>query len=575
MKRIKIVNFLVNGLFLFIGLNLVNLQVVQGHRFRTLSDKNCIRLIPQAGARGRILDRQGHIIVDNKLAYDVMVLPQDLNQHDETLLGLSKVLGSSLKDLKDALRREYVAASVPVTVAKNIDTRKAIALEELKQDLPGIIIQQRPKRAYPYASLGCHILGYVGAIDRWRLTKLVDYGYKTKDLVGFGGLEEKYDYYLRQEEGGLSVEVDHRGRLVRTLGFRPPHNGKDVQLTVDLNIQKIVDEELAYKKGCVVIMDPNNGEIIALASAPHFDPSLFVDRTHFSVSDLFNDPDAPFINRAMSGTYPAGSVFKLVLAVAGLETKKLNLNTSFLCNGSVVVGRKKFLCWDTHGQQGLIKAIAHSCNVFFYRTGLILGAQTIYDYALKFGFSKPTSFELPYEASGFIPSPLWRKINKFKNWYDGDTVNVSIGQGEVLVTPLQVTRMMAVFANGGYLVTPYIVQSIGGNDISGYHKKIVHLPFKTENLEYIKQGLREAIALPSGTGHVIAGLSVSVAGKTGTAQTGKGTSHAWFVGFFPSQRPKYVMCVFLEKGGPGYVSCVLARRIIERMINEGFLNDSS
>ncbi|KPK97984.1 MAG: hypothetical protein AMJ95_06280 [Omnitrophica WOR_2 bacterium SM23_72] len=569
MNRIKSVNILVNGLFLFIVLSLINLQVVQGRRFRTLSEKNRIRLIPQAGARGRILDRQGRVIVDNKLVYDCLLLPEDLGQQDETLLGVSKVLGIPMKGLKEALRRGYIAASVPVTVAKNIALKEAIALEELKNDLPGIIIQPHPMRAYPYAGLASHILGYVSEIDRWRLTKLSDYGYKTKDLVGFGGVEEKYDYYLRQEEGGLSVEVDHRGRLVRTLGFRPPHNGQDMRLTLDLNIQKIIDEEMAFKKGCIILMDPYNGEIVGLASGPHFDPSLFVDRRPSVLSGLFKDPDAPFINRAISGTYPAGSVFKLVLAVACLETGKMDINTTFVCKGSAQIGRKKFLCWDTHGPQSLIKAIAHSCNVFFYRTGLKLGAQTIHDFALRLGFAKPTAFELPYEAAGFIPSPLWRKIHKFKNWYDGDTANISIGQGEILVTPLQVVRMMAVFANGGYLVTPHIVQSIGEKDISVYHKKAVRLAFKTENLEYIRQGLKEAVSLPSGTGNVLSGLPLSVAGKTGTAQTGAGTSHAWFVGFFPSQKPKYVLCVFLEKGGPGYMSCVLARRIIERMINEG------
>jgi penicillin-binding protein 2 len=572
MRRIKIVNLLIKGLFLFIGLSLINLQAVQGRKFKTLSDKNCIRLIPQIGARGRILDREGSVIVDNKLAYDVMILPQDLGQRDETLLGLSRVLGKSVEDLKDVIRRAHRVTSLPVTVEKNIDTRKTIALEELKFDFPGIVIQPRPKRTYPYGSLASHVLGYVGEIDRWRLTKLGDYGYKSKDLVGFGGVEEKYDYYLRQEEGGLSVEVDHIGQLVRTLGFKPSTHGKDIRLTIDLNIQKIIDEELVLKKGCVILMDPYTGEIIALASAPSFNPSAFVDRNGSFVPHLFSDPDAPLINRAISGTYPAGSIFKLILATAGLQTQKLNPGTSFHCSGSLQIGKKKFHCWNTHGQQDLTKAIANSCNVFFYRTGLILGAQTIYDYAVKLGLSKSTSFELPYEASGFIPSPLWRRINKFKKWYDGDTANLSIGQGEVLVTPLQITRMMAVFVNGGYLVTPYIVQSVDEKDISSYHKKPVRLPIKAENMQLIRHGLREVVFLPSGTGNVLSGLPVSIAGKTGTAQTGKGTSHAWFVGFFPFENPKYVMCVLLEKGGPGYAACVLARRIIERMINENLLN---
>jgi len=582
MNRIKSIHLLINAMFLFLGLGILNLQVAQGRKFRTLSDKNCIRLIPQAGSRGRILDRRGNVLVDNKLAYDVMILPQELKTQTETLLGISKVLGKSHQDLKDAFSRGYIAESVPVTIAKNIDMRKAIALEELKNDLPGIVIQPRPKRAYPYGSLAAHVLGYVSEIDRWRLTKLEDYGYKTKDIVGFGGIEEKYDYYLRQEEGGLSVEVDHRGRLVRTLGFRPPRNGKDLQLTIDLNIQKIVEEELAGRKGCVILMDPYSGGIYALASGPNFNPSAFVDKEDFSVSGLFSDPNSPLINRATSSVYPPGSVFKPVLATAALETNKINLKTSFLCNGSAFIGRKKFLCWNTHGTQNLIQAITHSCNVFFYRTGLLLGAQTIHDYAIRLGLSRPTGFELPYEAGGFIPSPLWRKINKFshpwrasdksgKNWYDGDTANLSIGQGEVSVTPLQVARMMAVFANKGYLVTPYIAQSIDGKDISGYHKKVQRVSIKAETVDSIRQGLREVVFNSTGTGNVLSGLAVSVAGKTGTAQTGKGSSHAWFAGFFPFKNPKFVMCVFLEKGGPGYVSCVLAKRIIERMINEKLL----
>lgn len=571
MNRIKIVNLVVNSLFLLIGLGTVNLQVVQGGKYRYLSRKNCIRLIPQTGARGRVLDREGNVLVGNKLAYDAMILPQELKEQSETLVNIAKILGVSSGALKEAFKRGYIADSMPVTVGKNIDVNKAIALEELKNDFPGIIIQSRAKRAYPYGSLGSHILGYVSEIDRWRLTKLEDYGYKTKDLVGFGGVEEKYDYYLRQEEGGLSVEVDHRGSLVRTLGFRPAHNGKDVQLTVNLKIQKIVEEELANRKGCVIVMDPYTGEILALASAPHFDPGLFMENSP-SPSGIFNDSDAPLINRAISSVYPPGSIFKLVLATAGLETKKINGNTSFPCNGGVLIGNKRFLCWDTHGLENLIEAITHSCNSYFYRVGLILGAQAIHDYAMKFGLSKPAGTELPYETGGFIPSPLWRKINQFKKWYDGDTANFSIGQGEVQVTPLQMARMMAVFANKGYLVSPYVVQSIDGKNISGYHKKAVRFPMKPETMEYIRQGLREVVFNATGTGNVLSDLAVSVAGKTGTAQTGKGSSHAWFIGFFPFKNPKFVMCVLLEKGGPGYYACVLAKQIITRMINEGLLN---
>ncbi len=558
-------------MFLFLGLGLVNLQVIQGRIYKSLSDKNSIRLLPQSGARGKILDRQGNILVDSKLSYDAMILPQEANQPEKVLTEAAGILGVSPGDLKDAFKQGYVSSSVPITIAKNIDIKKAIALEELKDEIPGIIIQPKPVRHYPYARLAAHVIGYVNEIDRWRLTKLEDYGYKTKDIVGFGGVEEKYDYYLRQEEGGLSVEIDHRGRFVRLLGFKPPRNGKDLQLTLDLKIQKIADSKLAGRKGCVIIMDPYTGEIIAMASSPNFNPSVFVDKSNSFISSLFNNPDAPLINRAISAGYPAGSVFKVILATAALETKKINLSTTFLCQGSIFIGQQEFACWHTHGQQNLIEAITHSCNVFFYKTGLLLGASVIHDYAIKFGLSRPTSVELPYETGGFVPSPLWRKINKFKNWFDGDTVNLSIGQGDVLVTPLQLTRMMAVFANKGYLVTPYIVKAIDGQDISAYQRKAAYLSFKPSTIDYVRQGLRDVVLNPAGTGNVLSDLGVSVAGKTGTAQVTHGQPHAWFVGFFPFKNPKFVICVFLERGGPGYVSCVLAKQIIAGLISEGLI----
>jgi penicillin-binding protein 2 len=558
-------------MFLLLLFGIINLQVLRYRDLKELSNKNCIRLVPQAGARGRILDTEGDIIISSKLSYDVMILPQDTRELERVLIKVSRILGVPFDELKQTCKSEYIASSVPIAIARNIDIKKAIALEEIKTTLPGIIIQPQPLRNYPYRKLGAHIIGYLSEIDRWRLTKLEDYGYNTKDIVGFGGVEEKYDYYLRQEEGGLSVEVDSRGRLVRVLGFRPPRNGKDIQLTLNLKVQKIVEDSLQDRKGCVIIMDPYSGAIIAMASSPSFNPSLFVNKAGSSISGLFRDSDAPLINRAISATYPAGSIFKVIVASAALETGKINLVTSFLCQGNILVGRQEFKCWDTHGQQNLLAAITHSCNAFFYRTGLLVGAQTIHDYALKFGLSRPTFFELPYETNGFIPSPLWRKINTFKNWYDGDTANLSIGQGDVLVTPLQITRMMAVFANGGYLVRPYIVKSIDGRDVSGYHKKIIRCPIKTSTVNYIREGLKNVISDPKGTGNVLSGLTVSVAGKTGTAQAPPGQPHAWFVGFSPYKNPKFVICVLLERGGPGYYSCLVAKQIIEALLAEGLM----
>ncbi len=571
MFRAKIINIIIICLFLSLGLALLNLQILQGAKYKELSDRNCLRLMPQNGARGNILDRQGNVLADSKLSYDIMILPQDLSQVDISLASVARVLGVSPANLKSSFKNGFISTSIPVTILKNIERRKAIALEQLKTEIPGLVIASNPVRHYPYEGLASHVLGYVGEIDRWRLTKLADYGYKTKDIVGFGGIEEKYDYYLRQEEGGLSVEVNHRGRIVCTIGFNPPRNGKDILLTIDLNLQKIAQDRLGDKKGCVIIMNPFDGEILAMASSPSFSAQAFVDKQNSSISGLFNDTDSPLINRAISAAYPAGSIFKVIVASAALETQKINLSTTFLCTGKMIIGNREFKCWSKHDVQNIFSAIAHSCDIFFYNTGLLLGPQAIHDYALKFGLSKPTGLQLPYEIGGFVPSPIWRKINKFRNWYSGDTANLSIGQGDLLVSPLQMIRMIAVFANGGYLVTPYIVNSIDGYDISSHQKKISSLNLKASTIDCIRKGLREVIHDPAGTGNVLSSVSVEVAGKTGSAQAPAGQAHAWFVGFFPYKNPKFAICVFLERGGAGYYSCVVAKQIIEDMISKGLI----
>jgi penicillin-binding protein 2 len=569
--RIRVLHFLIIAIFIFLALSLMNLTLFQGEKFQDLSNKNCIRLIPQCGSRGKILDTNGDLIVGSSISYDVVVLPQEREAMKKTFAGLSGILGISTEELWQKFRKGYSEPSLPVAIVSNISLEEVAALEERKLDLDGVIIQSTSMRSYPYASLASHVIGYLSEIDHWRLTKLVDYGYKTKDIVGMGGIEEKYDYYLRQDDGGLQVEVDHQGRFSRVRGFRPPHSGKDVQLTLDLRIQKITEAAMEGFSGAAVIMVPQSGEILAMASFPDFDPSLFVKKDNRSVSGLFSDPQSPFLNRAVSGQYPPGSVFKPIVATAGLESGKIDMSTVFHCPGSLQVGRREFKCWDTHSDQNLVQAIAHSCDVFFYKVGLAVGAQALHDYALKFGLSRPSGIELPYEESGFIPNPIWKKIYRFQKWYDGDTANFAIGQGEVLVTPLQMCRMMAVFANHGSLVTPYIIKAIDGQDVSVNHRRVAALHIKQTVIDNIDKGLRGAVADAKGTANVLADLGVSVAGKTGTAQNPRGLSHGWFIGYAPYDKPRYVICVFVEHGAHGYASAVVAKKIFEAMLQEGLI----
>lgn len=566
--RAKILHSSVIILFVLIGLAVFNLCIIKGNKFRQLSDKNCIRFLSQVGCRGKILDRNNKVIVDSYLTYDVMVFFQDKSQIEKTLSGLSRILGVDSHELKRRFKSSYVASFLPVCIEKNVDIKKAIALEESKLDLPGVLVQPHPLRHYPYGSLASHVIGYLNQIDRSRLGRLSDYGYSAGDVVGFGGVEEKYDYFLRESDGAFSVEVDHKGKLVRILGYRPPQSGKDIQLALSLDVQEIIEDALHGRKGSVIIMDPYTGEIIAMASAPGFNPAVFINKSSSQISRLFTDSDAPLVNRAISGVYPPGSVFKIIMASAGLETKKINTHTSFFCPGAIHVGKREFKCWDTHNQQDLTAALAHSCDVFFYRTGLLLGGDAIHDYAIKFGLSKPTSVDLPYEKNGFVPSPLWKRIYRMQNWYDGDTANFSIGQGDLMTTPLQITRVTAVFANGGFLVTPHVIKNIQDYEIPAYNRKPAKAGIQPNTLNAVRSGMRAVAADPQGTAGILSGIGIPIAGKTGTVQVSQGQPHAWFTGYLPYDKPKYVMTVFLEHGGSGYASVVLAKQIVERMIDK-------
>ncbi len=566
--RLKVFNFIILLFFLFILSGIFNLEIIQGKKFKYLAEKNCVRLLPQPGARGRIFDRKGDIIADNHLSYDVLILPQEKKQIDKTLSIIAEVLGVNLKALKDRVKKGYIASFVPVVVAENIDIKKAIALGELKSDYNNIIIQPRPVRYYPFGKLASHVIGYLNQIDHWRLTKLKDYGYETKDIVGFGGIEEKFDYYLRQQDGALSIEIDHRGKFVRVLGIKPAGNGKDIQLTLDLKIQKIVEDALGDNKNSVIVMNPYTGEIIAMANSPDFNPAIFINKTAFTLANL---AESALINRAISGEYPAASVFKLVSACAGLETNKISLSTTYLCSGSTRVGNRDFGCWETHKEENLAEAIAHSCDIFFYKTGLLLGPQAIHDYAVKFCLSKPTGIDLPYEKNGFVPDPLWKRLHKLQNWFDGDTANFVIGQGDLLVTPIQMARLMAVFANHGLLVSPYIVKNVGGKDISLSQQKKNIIPIKGAIIDYVRKDLRGVVSDASGTANMLAELPISVAGKTGTAEVSRNRTHGWFAGFFPYNNPRFVICVLQENNGSGHSASLLVKQIIEGMIIENLI----
>jgi penicillin-binding protein 2 len=392
-------------------------------------------------------------------------------------------------------------------------------------------------------------------------------------LIGYSGVERVYDYILRPHDGGMQVEVDSKGRLSRILGFKSPRKGRDIQLTIDLRLQKIIHHSLTGHTGCAIVLNPVNGEILALASFPNFNPQVFQQGEPSEVNSLLGDPDAPLLNRAINGLYPPGSVFKIVVAAAGLQKGKIDINSRFFCSGKKQIGNRQFHCWGSHQEENIVDAIAHSCNVFFYNLGLSLGPQSINEFALKFGLNQATGIDLIGESKGFLPHSLWQRIKRSHRWFAGDTANLAIGQGETLVTPLQIARIMAALANGGRLIKPGLLKSERGDSqaLDSRPAEFTSLPMSRENLQIIKKGLIAAVNQPGGTAHILVDAGVPIAGKTGTAQVAQGTAHGWFVGYFPVDEPRFVICVFLEHAGSGYYCCQLTKSIIRQMLAQGLI----
>ncbi len=548
------------------------LQILKGNYYYYLSEKNFIRLVSIPAPRGEILDRKMRVLAMNRLSFDIAVSPA-LTKNSKVFSVLARILNVSEKELRRRYKRNWIAPFVPVVIAKDVSKQVAIYVAELKMKYPQIEIVKRTVRVYPYGPVTSHILGYVRKIDTKRLKSWKRYGYSRRDEVGYMGLEESYNAYLEGENGWKKIAVDKMGRFVKLLSDKIPEKGKSLILNIDMQLQNIVYTHLKGKVGAVIIMDPFTGEVLAMCSMPSYDNNLFVSSKEWKKRLLvLNNPNSPMLNRAISGMYPPGSTFKVVSSFAGMDSGVINESTRFYCDGVLKVGGVSFGCSHIHKDENLVEAIAHSCNVFFYNVALRMGVRPLLYWAKRFGFGVKTKIDIPGEKEGLLPSPQWKKRRFHLPWFTGDTLNLSIGQGYLMATPIQVLRMMAAVANGGFLVRPYLCKYVGGYEIN--YPQLVPLDLPSDILLAVRNGLRFAVEYPDGTAYVLSGLPVSVAGKTGTAQSVKGKpSHSWFVGFFPVDNPKYVAVVLLEFGGSSYNACELLREIILEMKENGLLND--
>jgi penicillin-binding protein 2 len=572
--RDRILSLTVSVMFTLACVGLFYTQIIKYPYYSRCAKNNSIRIIPIDGPRGTIYDRNGTALASNRLSFDIAIVYQELGDRAELARVLKGILGMSGRDITNALDKARVRPYVPVVIAEDVDKEKAIAIDELSSTISGLVVETGSIRDYRYGAMASHLLGYLGEVTEEELGDTGKYGYRMRDLVGRVGLEKYYNNYLKGVDGGTQVMVDSKGRQVKVLGVKEPESGKDLILTVDLNLQAVCDKVLEGHKGAVIAMNPRSGQILALASHPAFDPNIFV-RPNMSderVALLTDLSGKPLTDRAISGLYPPGSVFKIVTAASALETKKISTNTRFNCPGFYRLGNARFDCWkDTgHGLQDVRSGLMNSCNVFFYNTGRVSGADAIEKYARAFGFGELTGIDLPDEVKGIVPGRSWKTSFTRNPWYEGDTVNYSIGQGYLMVTPIQVLDMMACVANNGSYVRPYIVKSIGSSELPSTRPRKIGL--KESTLRSIREGLFEVVNSESGTGKRARVKGVNVAGKTGTAENPLGRTHAWFAGFAPYEDPKICVVVFLEHGGKGGIEPPeMARAILEEARDRGYI----
>lgn len=545
-------------------LRLFYLQIVEGEYFYDLSVNNYLRILPLPGFRGNILDRYGREIARNRLNFCIQILPDKVRDKKIIFNMLSKDLGVDIQTLEENYRKGFRAVFQPVKIVEGIPKEKAIKLKEKYRDIPGLMVEEEIKRFYPYRNLCSHVLGYLGQLSQKELLELKPYGYRFHSLIGKSGVEKFYEPYLRGEDGGMLVKVDNRGRIKEIIGRQLPTKGLDIYLTLDLNLQKKADEILGEERGCIMVMDIHSGEILVMVSHPNFDPNVFLELDSSKITYYLNSQTRPLYNRCIQGLYPLGSIFKLVTATAGLESKILSSATRFMCPGYFEFGGRKYRCWkkDGHGWQNMGEAITHSCNVYFYQAGLKVGCKNIISYAGMYGFGKKTGVDLPYENVGLLPTPGWKLKTKSEPWYPGDTINLSIGQGYLLVTPLQVLQFIAAIGNGGYLVRPYIAKAISGKPTG--RKKIQELSLADSTLKFLQRAMYAVVNSPTGTGQLARLEGIKIAGKTATAQNPDGRPHAWFVGFAPYPDPEIAFLFFVENGGGGgFITARMAKEFLE------------
>jgi penicillin-binding protein 2 len=560
-NKAQLTRIVVQLVFLVLLFSFWKIQILDHKKYWKQSEANRIREMTMAPQRGLIKDRNGEILATNIASFKVSIIRENCRDFEESCQKVSTLLELEPEVLKERIDRfKNLPLFQPVVVKDNLSIEEVSKVKARTMEFPELIIQSEPKRYYPYKSLAAHVIGYLQEISPVEMRSL----YKDReqgDLVGKTGIEREYEERLVGRKGRILEVVDSVGREREEISRIDPTPGEDISLTVDFRLQKKAEELLEGREGAVVILKPDNGEILALASFPTFDPNKFINRfTPDEWMDLIQSPQFPLENRAIRGLYAPGSIFKLVLALGALESKIVNEWKTYYCSGSVRLYGHPRACWfrGGHGSMNLYDGIKNSCNIYFYQIGKTMGINQIAHYARMLGFGEKTGIDLPGEKIGLVPDPDWKKRVRNEPWYPGETISVSIGQGPITVTPLQVAVYTACIANRGKRVNPYL-----------YKRKTLlreesdPVAIQKDTFEKVIRGMWRSVN-DGGTGRGSRVEDFNVCGKTGSTQVVSSTTaeklglkskivktHSWFTGFAPKDNPQIVVTVLVEYGGMG------------------------
>ena len=536
------------------------LQLAHGSENRVLADENRVRLVPRSPMRGRLLDRRGRLMAGNRLTYNLYLLPKELN--DARWRQLQPRLANLLQIPADRLNHQRQSGLNPdgyrIELIADLKPDQVLRLKEQQANLQGLQVDQDYRRSYTYGALGAHVLGYTSPITDAEYQYLAEKGYRIQDRIGRIGIEAVYENHLRGEWGGQQLEVNAAGEVQRVLGDKQAKAGKDLILTLDLDLQRAADEALGtVEKGAIVALDPRTGAVRAMASKPNYDPNIFSRNINTAEWKFLNRTEAPLLNRALQG-FPPASTFKIVTTAAGIESGLMNAKSTLPTFNSFCYAG---MCYGDHGSFGTIGfplALAVSSNSFYYQVGLKVGEAELFKAARRFGYGSYTGIELKTEESpGLLGDAAWKKQVLKEAWTPVDTITSAIGQGALQVTPLQMARLYAAVANGGNLVTPHLVE--------GKHVPKPHgMGLKADTIKMLHQGLRRAVT--EGTAKVLADPNLpAVAGKTGTGEDPPRPDHAWFGGYAPAEKPQLVIVAFAENSGGygGTVSAPMVKKVME------------